>query len=119
MKEGKEEEKGERRKEGEGGWREGERKEEGQERGREGKRREGEEMGAKEGIASRTSHRLHRPLATYPWDMAHTNIHIHPPFQSGPPLILVGWCSISSSPCPPNNIGQEQLTSGRHTHLNK
>ena len=54
--------------------------------------------------------------ATYPWDMAHTNIH--PPFQSGP-LILVGWCSLSSSPSPPNNIGHEQLTSGRHTHLNE
>ena len=52
--------------------------------------------------------------ATYPWDIAHTNIHIHPPFQSVPLLIVVGWCSLSSSPSPPNNIGQEQLTTGRH-----
>ena len=47
------------------------------------------------------------------------NIHIHPPFQSGPLLILVGWYSLSSSPSPPNNIGQEQLTTGRHTYLNE
>ena len=40
-------------------------------------------------------------------------------YQSDLPLILVGWCSLSTSPSPPNNIGQEQLTSGRHTHLNE
>ena len=72
-----------------------------EEKGEEGKGRREEKMGAKERIAS------HNPgnIST------HTNIHTHTP-------ILMGWCSISSSPSP-NNISHEQLTSGRYTHLNE
>ena len=98
--------------------REGERR--GGRRGREGEGEEkGERRGMETGWEKRTSkgrdskHNI-TPVdtsATYPWDIAHINIH--PPFQSGP-LILVGWCSLSSSPYPPNNIGQEQITTCKH-----
>ena len=69
------------------------------------------------GIASTTSHISSTPLVMqHIHETWHTQTYT---YQNDLPLILVGWCSLSSSPSPPNSIGQEQLTSGRHTHLNE
>ena len=58
-------------------------------RGREG-RREDETGGKRTSKGGDSKHNITciDNSATYPWDIAHTNIHIHPPFQSGPLLIL-------------------------------
>ena len=69
------------------------------------------------GIASTTSHISSTPLVMqHIHETWHTQTYT---YQSDLPLILVGWCSLSASPSPSNNIGQEQLTSGRHTLLNE
>ena len=78
MKEGKEEEKEERRDEVEGGWRGGRRERSGREVERRGRGGEKRRLGnSKHNVTQMSST---PPLATYPWDMAHTNIHIQPTF---------------------------------------